>query len=103
MRFINYSEVPCDLTDVRLFGTGELVGADDDLGAVKWVQIPCSNLLVEGLGLQNHRGQEEFVRKLLMPLLAKAGGYDDENLPFALSPSLGQENPSLNRLSQPNF
>src|ERR1039458_3769877 len=38
-----------------------------------------------------------------MPLLAKAGGYDDDNLPLALSPSLGQENPSLNRLSQPNF
>src|ERR1039458_509552 len=35
-----------------------------------------------------------------MPLLAKAGGYDDDNLPFALSPSLGQENPSLNRLSK---
>ena len=39
MSFINDGEVPCDLTDVRLFGTGELVGADDDLGTVKWPSL----------------------------------------------------------------
>ena len=38
-----------------------------------------------------------------MPLLPKAGWDDDENLSFAFSPSLGQENPCLNRLSETDF
>ena len=40
MRFVNDGEVPCDLPDVRLFGAGKLVGTDDDLGAVKRVEVP---------------------------------------------------------------
>jgi len=51
MRFVDDSEIPCDLTKVWLFGAGKLVRADDDLESVKRVQVSLSNLLVEGLGL----------------------------------------------------
>src|ERR1700739_2245748 len=103
MSLINHSEVPCDLSDIRLFGASKLVGADDDLGAVKRVEVPLSNLLVEGLGFQHHGGQEELVRKLLMPLFPQTRGDDDENLPLTFSPSLGQEDACLYCLAESYF
>jgi|HubBroStandDraft_4_1064222.scaffolds.fasta_scaffold45429_3 hypothetical protein len=36
------------------------VGADNDLGTVKRVEVPLSNLLVEGPGFQQYRGQEDL-------------------------------------------
>src|ERR1700722_13568684 len=103
MSLINHSEVPCDLPDIRLFGASKLVGADDDLGTVKRVEVPLSNLLVEGLGLQQHGGQEELVRKLLMPLFPQTRGDNDENLALAFSPSLGQEDACLDCLAEPDL
>src|SRR6516162_9340973 len=91
MSLINDCEVPCNLSNVWFFRTGKLVGADDDLRAVKRVQVPLSNLLIECFGFQQHRGKEELVRKLLMPLFPQTRGDDDENLPLPFSPSLGQE------------
>src|SRR5438045_3423840 len=103
MGLINDCEVPCDLPDIRLFGASKLIGADNDLGAVKRVEVPLSNLLVEGLGFQQHGGQEELVRKLLMPLFPQTRGDDDENLPLAFSPPLGQENACLDCLAESDF
>jgi hypothetical protein len=38
-----------------------------------------------------------------MPLLPKRCRDNDKNLPFALSPSLGKENPGFNSLSKTHF
>src|ERR1700745_4010891 len=103
MSLINHSEVPCDLPDIRLFGASELVGADDNLGAIKRVEVPLPNLLVERLGFQQHGGQEELIRKLLMPLFPQTRWDNDENLPLAFSPSLGQEDACLDCLAESYF
>ena len=84
-------------------GSEPLVGADDDLGTVKRVEVPRSNLLVEGLGFQQYAAQEELVRKVLMPLSPQTRGDNDENLPLAFSPSLRQEDASLDCLGKSYF
>lgn len=85
---------------VRLHLRVERVGRESTLGTVKRVEVPLSNLLVEGLGFQQYGGQEELVRKLLMPLFPQARGDNDENLPLAFSPSLRQEDACLDCLAK---
>src|SRR5208283_3065317 len=99
VRLVNDSEVPSDLAEEWLPRTSELEGTDHDLRAAEGIEIAFLSLLVEGSGLQQHRGQEELVRKLLMPLLAETGWNNDQNLAFAFRPLLGQQNPGFNRLS----
>lgn len=99
VRLVDDREVPSDLAQIGLLRTSELKGTDHDFRAVEGIEIAPFYLLVEGFGLQQHRGQEELVRKLLMPLLAETGWYDDQNLAFSLCPLLGKQNPGFNRLS----
>ena len=92
--------------NVGLFCPSELVRTDDNLRAVEsGIQVPVSNLLVgRSWSSRITEGRWKLVRTTLGDhCLRRARWNYDENLSFAFGPSLGQENPSLNRLSETNF
>lgn len=75
---VDDDQVPLGLRQIRLFGAGELVGADDDPRMLERVQIARTNGLLEGLRFQDGGGKEELVGELLAPLLSEVRRTDDE-------------------------
>jgi hypothetical protein len=98
MGFINDDQIPIHLRHVRLFRASELVGANHDGRLNEGVQIPLLDLLLESSRFENGRWQEEFVRKLLTPLLAEICRDDDQQFAVTFSPPLGEEDTGFDRL-----
>lgn len=103
MGLVDHDEVPFRLGQIRLLGTGELIGTDDDLRLLKWIQIAGTNGVLEGPRFKNGGRKEELVGELLAPLLAEVRGTDDEQPSPSLGPALRQEDACFNRLAQPHF
>src|SRR5439155_25298468 len=55
------------------------------------------------LGYKKLAKQKEFLRQLLITLLAKIGRHDDKNTAFSLGPLLGNDQASLDSLAQADF
>jgi hypothetical protein len=100
VRFIDDHQVPGRLANVRLPGAGELVRANHNAVALKGIQVPGADRLIECAGLKNGGGQEELVGEFLAPLLAEVRGTYYQEAVFALGPLLGEQDASLDRLSQ---
>lgn len=86
--FVDDGEVPLGVADVRRFGFGELVGADDDFVSVKGVEVAGFDGCVETLGLQDDGREEEFLQQFTGPLLPEVGRSNDQEAAFMLGPVL---------------
>jgi len=78
MSFINDNEIPRRLPDIGIFGSSELVGAENDLGLVERIEVATLYRFIERLGLDDCRWKKELVGELLAPLLTQVGRADDE-------------------------
>ena len=66
-----------------------------------WVAVGLG--LPVGAGVEDDVGEVELLFKLQAPLLAEAGGADDEQPPFAFGPILAQHQPGLDGLAEPDL
>jgi hypothetical protein len=98
-----HHDVPGQPAQIVDLGLGELIGADDRLAAIEGVGVALLSLLVVVLGLQDDRFERELVRQLLMPLLAQVGEDNDQDAALSLGPELGQHQPGLDGLAQPDL
>ena len=71
MGFVDHHEVPAHEADLRSLGTRKLVGADDNVVALKRPDMTLADRIVVGLRLKNGTGQKELLQKFLVPLLAE--------------------------------
>ena len=82
---------------------GELVGAEDDGVLLEGIEVAGPDRLVEAACLQDDGRQEELVRQFLAPLLAQVGRHDDQQAALSFGPVLGEQEPGLDGLAQPDF
>ena len=80
-----------------------MIRADDNCVLIKGIEISLFDGLLERPGFQNHRGQEKFIGKFLIPLLAERSRNNDEQFAPLFRPLLRKENPSLDCFSKPDL
>ena len=98
--FVNDNEVPGDGPDIALHGAGEIDGRDDDPIGQERGRIAAAVGLAERGGVQDGRGQVEFLLKFEAPLLTDGGGADDEQAAAPLGPELAENQAGLDSLAQ---
>jgi hypothetical protein len=97
MRFVDHDQIPRCGLNVGCFVPRKLVGADDDtVRADERAEITRIDLGVVRLGLNERARNEKPLVQILMSLLAKVGRRNDENTPFRLCPSLGNDQSGFN-------
>lgn len=60
MRFVDDYQIPFNLADMGILVASKVVGANDDGGRLKWIQIPSLDVLLERLCFQDHHWQGKF-------------------------------------------
>ena len=90
--FVHYHQVPGHAAQIVGLGLGKLIRADEHAaGLFKRLFVASFDNLFVAFGLQDQRLQAEFVLQFLMPMLAQIGRGNDEDVPFALGPALGDD------------
>src|SRR5690554_4179852 len=104
MRFIEHDQIPVDVLYIVSLGLGELIRADDRAGHEQERDLlPLLADCLVAFSFQNQALQAKLVLQLLMPLLAQVRRNHNQHLASPLSPSLGYNQPCLDRLTQTNL
>jgi hypothetical protein len=77
-----------------------VVGANDDAGLFKWIQVAGLDVLLERLCLKDHRWQEKFVSQFLAPLLAQVSRDNDEQTTATFGPLLRKDDSGLDGFAE---
>ena len=103
MRLVHHHDIPLHRTQPLGALRGKGIGRNQDSRFRIGIGEAFLLQLSRALRVHNRTGQIELVLQFALPLLAKRGGANDQNLPFALGPELAHHKPGFNRLSKPHF
>jgi hypothetical protein len=85
---IHDDQIPIHLLDIHILSAGKMIRTDDDFFLNEGIEIALLDDLLKRAIFQYHRGQEEFIRKFLIPLLTKCGGDYNQKLALLFRPLL---------------
>ena len=103
MGLVDDGQVPLGVADVRRFGLGKLVRADDDFVGVEGIEVTGFDGRIETLGLQNDGRKEEFLQQLAGPLFPEVGRANNQEAAFMFRPVLGEDDTGLDSFAKAHF
>ncbi len=104
MSFIEYNEIPFYRAKFVCLPRSEFVGTNyNTLNTREWLGVACLPHGGISARFNDLRMKREFFVKLLLPLLAKRRGYDQDNPTPVLSPALGENQSGFDGLTQTNL
>ena len=103
MGFVDHDQIPRNVAHEFGFVSSKGIGAKHNFVAIKRVGNALFDFFVERSRFEDLGRKIELVHQFLIPLLAKTRRQDDQDLPFAFSPFLRQDNSRFDGFAKSNF